>query len=185
MGSGPSLNRLLAATCVWDDNQAVGKACGGKPSKTNATGALLRSLFSKAGRHCTGTPLLLERALADSKRDANLSASRSKSVCEVSRKLKLTVAVPMAIKAMTTSNSIKVKPMAGLAHGFAQVGACDEEVSRERFCNLALLPTADVGIHTLTTRLTVCAPRHDIHLGFEAGIEVLVRPAPWIGGQFV
>jgi hypothetical protein len=75
--------------------------------------------------------------------------------------------------------------MAGLAQGFAQVGACDEEVSRQMFCNLALLPTADVGIHTLTTRLTICAPRHDIHLRFEAGVEVLVRPAPWIGGQFV
>jgi hypothetical protein len=75
--------------------------------------------------------------------------------------------------------------MAGLAQGFAQVCACDEKVSREKFCNFALLPTADVGIHTLATGLTVCAPGHDIYLPFEAGVEVLIRSTPWIGRQFV
>ena len=119
MGSGPKVSRLLAATWVVGDNQFVGKVCGGKPSNTNDAGgldalfdALLEALFgaSVTGCHRTVTPLLLDLARADSSSADNRSASRSKTVCAESRKLKLTAAVPMAIRAMTTNNSIKVKP---------------------------------------------------------------------------
>ena len=65
---------------------------------------------SVMGYQRTGTPLLLDLARADSNRAERRSASLSKSVCAESRKLKLTAAVPMAIRAMTTNNSIKVKP---------------------------------------------------------------------------
>jgi hypothetical protein len=55
-------------------------------------------------------PLALDLALADSNKAANRSASRSSTVWAESRKIKLTAAVPMAIRAITTNNSIKVKP---------------------------------------------------------------------------
>ena len=111
MGSGPKVSRLLAATWMVGDNQFVGKVCGGKPSNTNDAGGL-DALFdaSVAGCQRTGTPLLLDLARADSSSADNRSASRSKTVCAESRKLKLTAAVLMAIRAMTTNNSIKVKP---------------------------------------------------------------------------
>ena len=70
---------------------------------------------SVMGYQRTGTPLLLDLARADSNRAERRSASRSKRVCVESRKLKLTAAVPMAIRAMTTNNSIKVKPKDALA----------------------------------------------------------------------
>ena len=129
MGSGPSLSKLLAATCVCGDSHAAGNACGGKPSNAKAAGVLFE-LVSTTGRHTTGTPLLLDLARADSNSAVKRSASRSKRVWDVSRKVKLTAAVPMAIKAMTTSNSMRVKPKLApqlfFVRGCTQANTCEE-----------------------------------------------------------
>jgi hypothetical protein len=131
MGSGPKTKRLLAATWVVGDNQVVGKVCGGKPSNTNdvvGLDALFDALFGASVTGCqrTGTPLLLDLARADSSSADKRSASRSKTVCAESRKLKLTAAVPMAIRAMTTNNSIKVKPKEEAAGILSRARTSDE-----------------------------------------------------------
>ena len=127
MGSGPKTKRLFVATWVVGDNHVVGKVCGGKPSNTNDAVELV-AMFdaSVMGCHRTGTPLLLDLARADSSSADKRSASRSKTVCAESRKLKLTAAVPMAIRAMTTNNSIKVKPKDEAAGILSRARTSDE-----------------------------------------------------------
>jgi hypothetical protein len=66
-------------------------------------------------------PLALDLARADSNKAAKRSASRSSKVSAESRKVKLTAAVPMAIKAITTNSSINVKPRARCALPDARV----------------------------------------------------------------
>src|SRR5262249_26838390 len=130
---------------------------GGRPSK--------RKPDSPATQR-TGWPLRRERARADSSRAARRWASRSSGSPAASRSAKATPAEAKATMAITTSSSSRVKPAGG-----------------RRMRAAALLPGADVGILALAARLAVGAEGHHVDLALDAGIEVLVRPAPRVVGQ--
>ena len=47
------------------------------------------------------------------------------------------------------------------------------------------LPAANVGVATLAAGFAIGAKGHDIDLAFEAGVQVLIGPAPRVVGQLV
>ena len=50
---------------------------------------------------------------------------------------------------------------------------------------LPLVPTADIRVFTFAARLSIGAERHDVNLALDARIQVLIRTAPRVVGQFV
>src|SRR5690606_37881946 len=98
---------------------------------------------------------------ADSSKAISRAASRSRRVLEGSGMAKVTAAIERATSAITTINSISVKPL-----------------TRRR-----LLPGPDVGITTFATSLAIRAEAEDIDRTLDARIHVLVGAAPGIVGQ--
>ena len=161
-GSGPNVMALPGVARVLGASQFCGRPGGGRPSNTKLCTAL--RVWSWV-RQTTGRPLARAWARPVSSSTARRSASRCKALWALSRSDKLTPAVATAIKATTTSSSSRVKP------GGRAVGR--------------LLPAAEVGIVALTAGLTVSAKGQHIHLTLDAGIQILIRTAPRVAGQFV
>src|SRR5574343_554176 len=172
-GSGPSSTGGPGSARVRSDSQACTGLGRGRPCSTKPV---------PCARQSTGAPLARDWARADSSTAARRCASRSSALAALSRKARLAPAVAMAIRAITTRSSIRVKPW-GLRCADMRVGWTN--VSAPPMGEQGLLPAADVGMVALATGLAVGAEGQHVHLALEARVEVLVGMAPGVLRQFV